>query len=45
MPYNNRNRHVLSLVHHSERDLHHLLDMAAELKRAKYARLEQQVLR
>ncbi len=45
MPYNNRNRHVLSLVHHSARDLHHLLDLAKELKRAKYARTEQQVLR
>ena len=44
MPYNNRNRHVLSLVHHTERDLHFLLDLAAELKRAKYARTEQKVL-
>ena len=44
MPYNNRNRHVLSLVHHTERDLHYLLDLAAELKRAKYARTEQKVL-
>ena len=44
MPYNNRNRHVLSLVHHSDRDLYHLLDLAAELKRAKYARIEQKVL-
>lgn len=45
MPYNNRNRHVLSLVHHTERDLHFLIDLAAELKRVKYARVEQQVLR
>ena len=44
MPYNNRNRHVLSLVHHSDRDLYHLLDLAAELKRATYARIEQKVL-
>jgi ornithine carbamoyltransferase len=45
MPFNNRNRNLLSLVHHSERDLHYLLDLARDLKRAKYAGVEQQHLR
>jgi ornithine carbamoyltransferase len=45
MPYNNKNRDLLSLVHHSERDLHYLLDLARDLKRAKYAGVEQQRLR
>lgn len=37
MPFNNRNRNLLSLVHHSERDLHYLIDLARDLKRAKYS--------
>ncbi|HQR27773.1 MAG TPA: ornithine carbamoyltransferase [Nocardioides sp.] len=37
MPFNNRNRSLLSLVHHSERDLHYLLDLSRDLKRAKYS--------
>jgi ornithine carbamoyltransferase len=37
MPFNNRNRNMLSLVHHSERDLHYLLDLSRDLKRAKYS--------
>ena len=37
MPFNNRNRNLLSLVHHSERDLHYLLDLSRDLKRAKYS--------
>ncbi|MBD3781341.1 MAG: ornithine carbamoyltransferase [Micrococcales bacterium] len=37
MPVNLRNRSLLSLVHHSERDLHFLLDLSRDLKRAKYA--------
>jgi ornithine carbamoyltransferase len=45
MPYNNRNRDLLSLVHHSDRDLHFLLDLARDLKRAKYSGVEQQRLR
>jgi ornithine carbamoyltransferase len=45
MPFNNRNRDLLSLVHHSERDLHYLLDLSRDLKRAKYAGVEQQRLR
>jgi ornithine carbamoyltransferase len=45
MPYNNKNRNLLSLVHHSERDLHYLLDLARDLKRAKYSGVEEQRLR
>lgn len=37
MAFNNRNRSLLSLVHHSERDLHYLLDLSRDLKRAKYS--------
>jgi len=37
MPFNNHNRSLLSLVHHSERDLHYLLDLSRDLKRAKYS--------
>lgn len=39
MAFNNRNRSILSLVHHSERDLLHLLDLSRDLKRAKYSGL------
>jgi ornithine carbamoyltransferase len=45
MPYYTRYRDLLSLVHHSERDLHYLVDLARDLKRAKYAGVEQQRLR
>jgi ornithine carbamoyltransferase len=37
MAFNNHHRSLLSLVHHSERDLHYLLDLSRDLKRAKYA--------
>ncbi|TQR85693.1 ornithine carbamoyltransferase [Mycobacterium hodleri] len=37
MAFNNRNQSLLSLIHHSERDLHYLLDLARDLKRAKYS--------
>jgi ornithine carbamoyltransferase len=37
MPFNNRNRNLLSLVHHTDRDLHYLLDLSRDLKRAKYS--------
>ncbi len=37
MAFNNRNRSLLSLVHHTDRDLHYLLDLARDLKRAKYS--------
>ena len=45
MPFNNHSRDLLSLVHHSERDLHYLLDLSRDLKRAKYSGVEQQRLR
>jgi ornithine carbamoyltransferase len=45
MPFNNHQRDLLSLVHHSERDLHYLLDLSRDLKRAKYSGVEQQRLR
>ena len=37
MPFNNRNRSLLSLVHHTDRDLRYLLDLSRDLKRAKYS--------
>ncbi|MCV7194712.1 ornithine carbamoyltransferase [Mycolicibacterium brumae] len=37
MPFNIRNRNLLSLVHHSERDLIYLLNLSRDLKRAKYS--------
>jgi ornithine carbamoyltransferase len=37
MPFNLQNRDLLSLVHHSERDLLYLIDLARDLKRAKYS--------
>ncbi|WP_059020449.1 ornithine carbamoyltransferase [Mycobacterium sp. M26] len=37
MAFNLRNRSLLSLVHHSERDLLYLIDLARDLKRAKYS--------
>jgi len=42
--FNNRNRSLLSLVHHTERDLHYLLDLSRDLKRAKYSGLGRQSL-
>ncbi|MGE0219209.1 ornithine carbamoyltransferase [Mycolicibacterium sp.] len=44
MAFNNRNRSLLSLVHHSDRDLHYLLDLSRDLKRAKYSGLQRQSL-
>lgn len=41
MAFNLKNRHLLSLVHHSEREIRFLLDLAKDLKRAKYAGIEQ----
>jgi ornithine carbamoyltransferase len=37
MGFNIHNRGLLSLVHHSERDINHLINLARELKRLKYA--------
>lgn len=45
MSYNLNNRHLLSLVNHSQRDLHFLLDLSRDLKRAKYTGTEQQRLK
>lgn len=42
MGFNLHNRHLLSLVNHSERELKFLLDLSRDLKRAKYAGTEQQ---
>lgn len=37
MAYNLKNRHLLSLLHHSERELLYLIDLSRDLKRAKYS--------
>ncbi len=37
MAFNLRNRSLLSLVHHNEHDLLYLIDLARDLKRAKYS--------
>jgi len=37
MAFNLRNRDLLSLVHHSEREILYLIDLARDLKRAKYS--------
>ena len=44
MAFNNRNRSLLSLVHHTDRDLLYLLDLSRDLKRAKYSGLDRQSL-
>ena len=41
MAFNNRNRSLLSLVHHTERDLQYLLQLSRDLKNAKYAGVAQ----
>ncbi len=45
MPYNLRNRSFLSLLDFSKRDLNHILNLARDLKRAKYSGYEVQRLR
>ncbi|QLD32308.1 ornithine carbamoyltransferase [Mannheimia varigena] len=45
MAFNLKNRHLLSLVNHTEREIRFLLDLARDLKRAKYAGTEQQKLK
>lgn len=45
MAFNLKNRHLLSLVNHSEREIKYLLDLSRDLKRAKYAGTEQQNLK
>ena len=44
MAFNMHNRHLLSLMHHSTRELRYLLDLSRDLKRAKYSGTEQQHL-
>jgi len=44
MSFTMRGRHLLSLVHHTERELHYLLDLSRDLKRAKYAGTERPML-
>ncbi|MDO5672577.1 MAG: ornithine carbamoyltransferase [Actinomycetaceae bacterium] len=45
MAFNLKNRHLLSLVHHTPSEILYLLDLARDLKRAKYDGTEQQRLR
>lgn len=45
MAFNLKNRHLLSLVNHSAREIRYLLDLSRDLKRAKYAGTEQQKLK
>jgi len=45
MALNIHNRSLLSLMHHSERELQYLLDLSRDLKRAKYSGTERQHLK
>jgi ornithine carbamoyltransferase len=45
MAFNMRNRSLLSLMHHTPRELRYLLDLSRDLKRAKYTGTEQQHLK
>lgn len=45
MAFNLRNRSLLSLVHHTSRELRYLIDLSRDLKRAKYTGTEQQHLK
>lgn len=45
MAFNLHNRNLLSLTHHSERELRYLLELAHDLKRAKYSGTEHKHLR
>lgn len=40
MAFNMRNRSLLSLMHHTTRELHYLIDLSRDLKRAKYTGTE-----
>ncbi len=44
MPVNLRGRHLLSLRHHTADEIRYLLDLSRDLKRAKYAGSERQLL-
>ena len=41
MAFNMKGRSLLSLMHHTQRELHFLLDLSRDLKRAKYTGTEQ----
>ena len=45
MSVNLRGRHLLSLARHTDREIRYLVDLAHDLKRAKYAGTEQPLLR
>src|SRR6201993_1286339 len=45
MAFNLHNRNLLSLLHHTNRELRYLLDLSRDLKRAKYTGSEQQHLK
>jgi ornithine carbamoyltransferase len=45
MAFNLKNRHFLTLENFSPKEINYLLDLARDLKRAKYAGAEQQTLR
>ncbi|MFZ5603883.1 MAG: ornithine carbamoyltransferase [Pseudomonadota bacterium] len=45
MAFNLHNRNLLSLMHHTTRELKYLLDLSRDLKRAKYSGTEQQHLK
>ncbi|PIT15390.1 ornithine carbamoyltransferase [Snodgrassella alvi] len=45
MAFNLKNRNLLSLVHHTEREINYLIDLARDLKRAKYTGTEKQLLK
>lgn len=45
MAFNVKNRNFLKLLDFSQQEIHHLLDLARDLKRAKYAGSEQQRLK
>ena len=45
MAFNMHNRNLLSLMHHTSRELKFLLDLSRDLKRAKYTGTEQQHLK
>lgn len=45
MPFNLRNRHLLKLADFSQKEIHFLLELSKDLKKAKYAKTEQQHLK
>ncbi|MDU3943039.1 MAG: ornithine carbamoyltransferase subunit F, partial [Cutibacterium avidum] len=45
MAFNLKNRHLLSLAHHSTEEIEFLVRLAAQLKQAKYSGTEQPMLK